>query len=262
MRTKLWSVLITAMVALTITACRQVKALSPLPEEEAAPVRGGGGGGGVLVDQPAEGLMVVGTGTASAEPEVAQITFGVELRGDDPAALVDEAAQKIDASIAAAQELHVADRDVRTTGYSLWVENVYDPEKGMPTGEVVYHVSHHVQVTSYDLDQVGELLAAVVEAGANSISGVSFGVENPQALVEQARQKALEDAAARANQMAEGLGITLGKPMLVMETSGGLPMPAEGGYGGGGGMVETVAPSISPGSFSVSISIQVVYEIR
>lgn len=263
MRTRLWSVLITAVLALAITACGQMRALSTLAAGETAPARGGGGGGGILpADQPTEGLVVAGTGTASAEPEVAQITFGVELRGDDPAALVDEAARKIDASIAAAQELRVADGDVRTTGYNLWVENIHDPEKGVPTGEVVYHLSHHVQVTLHNLDQVGELLAAVVEAGANSISGVSFGVEDPQALVEQARQKALEDATARAKQMAEGLGIALGKPVLVMETSGGLPVLVERGYGGGGGMVETVAPSISPGSFSVSISVQVVYVIH
>jgi uncharacterized protein YggE len=114
-----------------------------------------------------------------------------------------------------------------------------------------------------DLDHVGELLAAVVEAGANSISEVSFTVEDSEALVEQARQQALEDAGARAKQMAEGLGITLGKPILVMETGGGYPVPMELGLGGGGGGVaEAAVPSISPGTFSVSVSVQVIYEIR
>jgi uncharacterized protein YggE len=113
----------------------------------------------------------VGTGTARAEPEVAQITFGVELRGDDPAALVDEEARKIDGAIAAPREMGIANGDVRTTVYNLWVENTHDPETGMPTGDVAYHVSHNVQVILRDLDQVGELLvAAVVGAGANSIS--------------------------------------------------------------------------------------------
>jgi uncharacterized protein YggE len=264
MRRKLWKVLILAALGVTLGACGQAGALPTLAAEEAALPQGGGGGGGISpTGQFTEGLVVVGTGTARAEPEVAQITFGVELRGDDPAALVDEGARKIDRAIAAARELEIADEDVRTIGYNLWVENVYDPETGVSTGEVVYHVSHNVQVILRDLDRAGELLAAVVEAGANSISEVSFTVEDPQALVEQARQQALEDAGARAKQMAEGLDIGLGKPILVMEGGGWYPVPIQvGGMGGGGGMAEVAAPSISPGTFSVSVSVQIVYEIR
>jgi uncharacterized protein YggE len=207
-----------------------------------------------------EGLVVVGTGTASAEPEVAQVTLGVELRGDDPAALVDEGAGTIDDVIAAAESMGVAGADIRTIGYNLWVENIYDPERGIPTGEVIYHLSHFVQVTQRDLGQVGELLATAVNAGANSISGVNFTVEGPGVLVEQARQSALQDAQDRAEQMAEGLGIELGMPVMVMETGGGYAYPMEGGMGGGG-MVEVGAPAISPGSFSVSVSVQIVYDI-
>jgi uncharacterized protein YggE len=259
MNKKTWVLLVLAASLLTLTSCGQ-----PILAAESPSALGGGGGGAVLPSgQSVEGLVVVGTGTANAEPEIAVVILGVELRGDDPAALVDEAAQKIDQAIAAAKELGVAGEDIRTTGYNLWVETIYNPESGVPTGEVVYHASHHIQVTLRDLDQVGDLLAGVVEVGVNSISGVSFTVEEPEALVEQARQQALEDAAAKAKQVAGGLDITLGKPTLVMETSGGYPMAPvmmEWGIGGGGGGM--AAPSITPGSFSVSVSVQVVYEIR
>jgi uncharacterized protein YggE len=264
MKSKVLNAFVVAALALTVTACGKAGGLSTLAAGETASARGSGGGGGgevISTSQASEGLVVVGTGTASAEPEVALITFGMELRGDDPAALVDQAARKMDQAIASAQELGIADGDIQTTGYNLWVENIYDPETGMSTGEVVYHLSHYVQATLRDLNQVGELLAAAVEAGANSISGVNFAVEAPGALVEQARQRALEDAAMRAKQMADGLEIALGKPILVMETGGGMPM--EWGIGGGGdGMSQVVAPSISPGTFSVSVNIQVVYEIQ
>jgi len=191
------------------------------------------------------------------------VTLGVELRGDDPAAIVDEAAQKIDRIIAAAEQTGVAREDIRTASYNLWAENVYDHERNVPTGEMIYHVSHSVEATLYDLGQVGNLLAAAVEAGANTISGVSFGVKDPVALVKEARQKALQDASTRAQELAEGLGVTLGRPILVTETSGGYPVPRGAGMGGGGGAaMEVAAPTISPGSFSVSVSVQVVYEIR
>jgi uncharacterized protein YggE len=227
---------------------------------EEASLPGGGGGVSLQSDgQSVVGLIVVGTGTASAEPEVANVVFGVELQGDDPAAIVDTAAGRIDEAVAASRTLGVAEADIRTTSYSLWVETVRDPDAGTPTSEIIYHVSHYVRVTSRDLVGVGELLAALVESGANTVSEVSFSVEDPGALVEQARQQAIEQATYRAQQMAAGLDITLGKPISVMETSGGYPVVEGKGIGGG---AEVAAPSISPGTFSVSVSIQVVYEIR
>jgi len=260
------SIGVLVVLAVTLTACAQIRPQSTLAAGETSPVAGGGGGGGVVWQQAGsawpQGLVATGTGTASTEPETALVVFGVELRGDDPAAIVNEAADKINKAIAAVQGLGVAQEDVQTTGYNLWVETIYDPEKGTPTGEVVYHVSHYVQATLRDLTKVGDLLAAVVGAGANTISSVNFGVENPDALVEQARQQALEKARAQAETMAQALDVALGKPVTIMETSGGYPVPVAmaGGMGGGGGGV--AAPSISPGTFSVSVSVQVIYTIN
>lgn len=261
---KFWRIGIPIVLMLALAACTQVRTSPTLAAEEQSVEQGGGGGGiAQSTGQLAQGLVAVGTGAASAEPEMATVTFGVELRGDNPAAIMEEAANKIDRAIAAAQELGVSEEDIQTTGYNLWVETIYDPEKGMPTGEVVYHVSHYIQATLRDLERVGDLLAAVVEAGANTISGVSFSVEDPEALAEQARQQALEDARAKAEKMAGVLDIALGKLVLVMETSGAYPMPlAARDLGMGGGGMEMAAPSISPGTFSVSVSVQVVYEIR
>jgi uncharacterized protein YggE len=263
MKWKGWYLGIAVLVALALTACTSLAGpQTTLAAESAAPAGGGGGSSYVLQDgQPAQGVIVVGVGAASAEPEVAEITFGVELRGDDPAAIVDEAARKIDRAMAAAREAGVAEEDIRTTGYSLWVETIYDPERGTPTGEVVYHVSHQLLATLRDTGNVGDLLASVVSAGANAVSGVNFTVDDPQALVDQARQAALEDAQGRAEAIAEALDIELGQPTLVTEISGGYPVFADrvGGMGGAG---EAAAPSIVPGSFSVSVSVQVAYEIR
>jgi uncharacterized protein YggE len=261
MKTRVWLMSLAAVLMLTLTGCGQSSVLPGLLDNDAAPVSAGGGGGVVSAQGQffTEGVVVVGTGTANSEPEVAMITFGVELRGDDPAALVEEGTSIMDEATAAVRGIGIAADDMRTTGYNLWVETVYDPERGVPTGEVVYHFSHFVRATLRDLDRVGELLAEVVDAGANTISEVSFTVEEPHALVEEARRLALEDAQTKAEAIATALGISIGKPILVTETGGGYPAPMEGV--GGGGMVEVV-PVISPGSFSVSASIQVVYEIR
>ncbi len=208
-----------------------------------------------------EGLVVMGTGTASAEPEVAHVTFGVEVQGADAAAVVDEAARKINSALAAAREVGVAEEDLHTVEYNLWVETVYDREQGRPTGEVIYHLSHTVRATVRDLSRLGDLLAAVVAAGANTVSDVTFSVEDPAALVAEARRAALEDAQAKAEQMAQVLEIALGKPVLVQEIGGSVPAPRAERVMALEAAPGVTPPEVSPGAFTVSVSVQVVYEI-
>lgn len=254
----MYSVPVLLLVLFLLAGCGARGIAPTLAAGEESPVRGGGGVAYVSsAGTITQGLVATGSATVSAEPEIARVTFGVDLRGDEPAAVVREATEKMNRALAAVKELGVAEGDVQTTGYSVWVEPIYDPQTGQPTGRVVYHVSHFVQVTLRDLNRVGELLGSVVEAGANTISGVEFTVENPDALVQRARKQALENARAQAQQMAEVLGITLGKPILVTEGTG-YPVamaPMVEGRGGGG-------PTITPGAFSVTVSVQVVYEIR
>jgi uncharacterized protein YggE len=251
-----WYIGMVVLMALVLSSCGQINTPTTLSTGDAARVYGGGD---VLpLGQFTEGLVVVGTGTASADPEIVWVTFGVDLRGDDPAALVDEAATKVDGAIAAAKELGIADADIQTVGYNLWVETVTDPQTVTSTDKVAYHVSHFIQVTLRDLGQVGELLAAVIEAGANTISGVNFTVENPDALAEEARQEALKDARAKAEQIAERLDTVIERPVLVEEIGGGYAAPAARGTGAA---YEVAAPPVSPGVFSVSVSVQVVYKL-
>jgi uncharacterized protein YggE len=256
MKGKLWHIGVLVLVASILSSCGQAGAPLSSPGETS---RVSSGGGVLPSGQFSEGLVVVGTGTVSADPEIARVTFGVDLRGGDPVALVDEAATKVDGAIATVKGLGIADEDVQTVSYNLWVETVTDPDKGTPTGEVVYHLSHYVRVTLRDLERVGELLAAVIGAGANTVSGVEFTVEDPDALVEEARQEALKDARSKAERMAETLGAVVGQPILVEEIGGGYATPIE--RASGAVAPDVTAPPISPGSFSVSVSVQVVYRL-
>jgi hypothetical protein len=119
-----------------------------------------------------------------------------------------------------------------------------------------------IQVTIRDLDTVGDVLDAAVEAGANNVWGVSFGLDNTDALEEQAREKAVADARARAESLAKLNGVTAGDVIAISEVigSGPSPMYAEAaayrGLGGGGG-----AP-VEPGELTFSTQVQVIYGIR
>ncbi len=227
-----------------------------------APVAGGGGGGFPYTSIPINtaytpGLTVVGTGTVEAEPEIAYITLGVDLKGDSPGSVVNVASTRMDGVLGALKAAGVEEKDIHTVGYNLWVEQRYDPQTDQPTGVVEYHIVHTVRLTVRDLGKVGALLAAAVEAGANTIGEVAYSVADPEKLATEARRKALADAQKKAQEMAAALDINLGKVLSVSESGGWVPVPVkavgDGGY-------EAAVP-LPAGSFSVSISVVVIYEL-
>ncbi len=118
-----------------------------------------------------------------------------------------------------------------------------------------------MNVTIRDIDRVGDVLAAVTEAGANNIFGVYFSVSDPAALETEARAAAVADARERAASLAELGGVNLGDVQVISELIGqAAPFPRTlGGFD----MAEAaMAPSISPGQLSYNVQIQVTFGIK
>jgi uncharacterized protein YggE len=112
-----------------------------------------------------------------------------------------------------------------------------------------------------DITKAGTIIDAVTDAGGNltRINGISFTMNDPTAYNNQAREKAMQDANAKAEQMATLAGITLGKPIYISETSSYIPTPyylkdyAEGG---------SPSTSISAGELDITLTVQVGYAIE
>lgn len=108
---------------------------------------------------------------------------------------------------------------------------------------------------------MGTILGAAQAAGVNSVGGVSFSLEDPTPAISQARALAVANARARAEELAKGLGVKVGKVLTINEYGASVPVPADKGYamgvGGGGSSVP-----ISVGTWEVSMSIGVVFEIE
>ena len=204
----------------------------------------------------AQGVTATGTGTASAPPDIADITLGVEIIDADASAAINENNDRMAAVRAALTDVGVAELDVQTVSFNMWVEQVFGPQG--PTGEVRYHVINQVRVRLRDLTQTGQLLEQALAAGANSVGGITFGVEDVAALQREARDLAVDDAQARAAQLASRLGVELGSVREVTEGAGVVPLPgvqAERLLAGGSG------PPVSGGEFAVSVSVRVVFDI-
>jgi uncharacterized protein YggE len=205
------------------------------------------------------GITVVGQGTSYGQPDQATVVVGV----DTFAPTVEEATTQnqatLDSVMAALEAAGIAPEDIQTTNYSLYAEQIYG-DRG-PEGIAGYRVSNQVNVKIRDISVVGDVLAAVTEAGANAIYGVNFTVADPAALEAEARASAMEDAAKRAQSLAELGNVTLGDIVVISEVVGQPVYPL---MGAGGMAMEQAAsvPGISPGQLSYQVQVQVTYGIQ
>jgi uncharacterized protein YggE len=138
----------------------------------------------------------------------------------------------------------VAENDIQTSYFNIWVERPYAPD-GSQSGEPIYHVSNTVRVTIRDLSKVTTTLGAAIEAGANTISSITFNIADPAESQSQAREQAVSDAQAKAQELAGLNGVTLGEVTQVSEVvPSAVPLYDTASYAqgaGGGGSHRPVA---------------------
>ena len=211
---------------------------------------------------PAETITVVGQGSVSVKPDIAQVSLGVETSAGTIGEAVAENQTIMESIMAALEEVGIESKDIQTMNYSIrldrYPEQFGPAESATEEPQPMYRVSNMVNVTIRDLDSVGDVLDAVIEAGANDIWGINFAVDDPSEAQDEARAGAIEDALARAGALAELNGVELGPVMSVTEIIGATPVPKgvtlESAAAGGG--------PISPGELEIGYQVQVAYFIE
>lgn len=203
-------------------------------------------------------LSVSGHGAASAAPDIADIELGVQTIHEDPSVAIVDNTTAMASVIETLIDLDIDEDDIQTRSFNMWVEQVYGPDG--PTGEFLYHVVNQIMVRVRNLDRTGAVLGAALAAGANNVSGITFSVEDTQALEEAARDMAVDNAIAKAEQLAERLGVKVGSPRRVVETSGAFPqerLERAVALDSGGASVP-----VAPGDFTVRVSVSIVFDIE
>ena len=210
--------------------------------------------------QPSPGISVVGEGIVLAQPNVARITLGAEVFDQSLANAQADAARRMDAVVAKLKADGVADDDIRTVSFNITPQ--YD-QRGDQNQPVLrgYQVQNLVAVRTTNVTGLGPLLDDAVSSGATRIFGISFESDNMEALKNQARDQAMQNATNKAQQLARGAGVSLGRPTSVEESDTGGVTPVR----------QTVAPlaaapaattPIQPGQLQVSTTVRVVWSIQ
>lgn len=206
-------------------------------------------------DGPSRTITVTGVGEVSVDPDIVTIRVGVDIADASLATAMETARTNMDAVMAALSEAGIAEADIATDNYSVFREDRFDP--GTSSSVPGYRVINILRVTVRDITQLVNVLNTAVDAGANAINSVEFGVADQSAAETQARQLALTNAGARAAELAAAVGGTLGEVISIQETYGyAIPLAFDRGMGGGG------AGPITPGSLQVSISLIVTYALE
>ena len=207
-----------------------------------------------------EGISVTGQGKVSAVPDIVSLRLGVEAQAASVAEAQTQAAEAMTQVMAALTDNGVAKKDIQTQYYSIRQVTKWDREKEEQV-VVGYRVTNTVTAKIRDIDKAGTIIDAVAEAGGDlvRINSIGFSIDDPSAYYEQAREKAMADAKAKAEQLADLADVTLGKPTYISE---GISYPIyprdEVYYEGAAPKTET---PISPGEMEISLTVQVVYAI-
>ncbi len=205
-------------------------------------------------------------GKVVAIPDIAQFSFSVVTQGGiNLQNTQNENTDKANAAIAFVKSKGIDAKDITTQGYNVEPRYQYyncDRYSTVcPPYEIVgYTITQSILVKVRNFDVIGDLLSGVVANGANTVSQLSFTVEDPAFLENQAREQAIAKAKDKARSIAKAGGFKLGKILSISEGSY-YPLPMFSATEAKGGAAP-VSPTIEPGSYDVTINVSLTYEIR
>lgn len=174
-------------------------------------------------------ITVSGEGEVFAVPDLATFTVSVEEKADEVSDAQKVATEKSNAILAALRAAGIEDKDIKTTSYNVypnyqWIQAPCSSRGYCPPGEQKldgYTVSQSIEVKVRQTDKAGEVLASVGSLGASNVSGLSFTIDDEDQLQADAREKAIDDAREKAEELASQLGVSIVRIVGFNENGGG-----------------------------------------
>lgn len=242
-------------------------------------------GGGVSASNV---IAVSGEGKVFAVPDIAEIGFSVVAEKKTLTEAQTASAEKINAIMTYLKEQGVAEKDIQTANYSANPKYEYRASgtpvpavaSGMSAGSsagiemmpvyyppqnqvlVGYEVSQTITVKVRDTEKVGALVTGIGAKGATNMYGPTFTIDDEVALQREARQKAIDDAKTKAQQLAKDLGVKLVRIVSFSENGGGYYPVMYKGMEATVSSDASVVPEIPVGQNKISANVSITYEIR
>ncbi len=164
-------------------------------------------------------LTMAGTGEGTAVPDQLSFDLAVGLMRPDLDTALSDTSRVMDRVLASLQGLGIARGDVQTTGLSMYP--VYDYHQYSPPTIRGYRVTQRASVLVKELKQGGRAVSTAVGTGGNDVrvSNIRLRVGDPDAAMKKARDAAVAEARAKAEQYAAAAGQELGDVVTLREVS-------------------------------------------
>ena len=207
----------------------------------------------------AHSISIVGQGKVTGVPDIANIQLGYSIEKPTVAAAQKDNSDKMNAMIdKLKKDFKIDAKDIQTANY--YISPQYDWNNGKQTLRS-YLVSQNLDVKVRQMDKVSAIIEAAGVIGLNQVGNLTFAIDNPEALKQQARELAIAQAKEKAESLSKVVGVKLGKIISFSESSNdNQPVPLyafdKSAVGIGG-----AAPMVEAGSNEIIIIATVEYEI-
>lgn len=199
------------------------------------------------------------TENVEAEPDIVTVSAGVTTEAGTAVEAMRTNAEAMNRVVDRIKQLGVAERDIQTTGISLGAQYDYDQGARRQVFRG-YQASNRVSVKLRQIDRTGEVLDALVAAGATDLGGPDWSIDDDTAARAQARRQAMETARAQALEYARAAGYADVRLLEISETIASQPpMPflrtvnAEA--------AQAASTPVQPGLVQAGVTVRVVYEM-
>ncbi|GKV55837.1 membrane protein [Sporosarcina sp. NCCP-2222] len=203
---------------------------------------------------PSRIITVTGSGQVVREPDYIKIQLDVVTENRDATIALQENAEKMNQVIEALQQLGIPKKNIQTTSFTI------NPRYDYVEGQQIfrgYTVTNSITVKVANSLDAGRVIDTAVQYGVNQVGSLQFGVEHENLLYEQALQKALKQATAKARALGESMQVQVdSKPIKITEDSSfqsGNPQPMMA-------VSKTTTTPIEPGQIVVQASVRVQFQ--
>lgn len=205
-------------------------------------------------------LSLSATGEVSLVPDQATVSAGVVTQGDSAAEAVRANAQAMSRVFAELRRAGVAERDMQTSQLSVNpIYQSYDRSSSREQRITGYEARNTVSAMVRDIDEVGDVIDAVFEAGANTLNGVSFSSSEAEEAQDEARRRAVAELMALRDLYADAAGFQVVRLMSFSESGGGRPYPV---MARAEAYSSDASTPVAAGELTISATVSAVWEIE
>ncbi len=175
--------------------------------------------------QPQNTISVSGSGNVSVAPDEVSVKLTVLTEESDSEEAVNKNNNITEEVINAIKGQDLEDAKIETTGFNL--QPLYNYNDDKPPEIYAYRVTNTVEVTTTEIERVGDLMATAIDAGANDIGSLSFNLsdEAQREAKRNALAKATKDAREKAIAIANSLEVKIGQIYYINESGISYPGP-------------------------------------